>query len=70
MNDDLNDSDREYIERLVDKHGLAAVLMAISTICAEKSMHVAHDWQDVPLAKRWSKLADALEANTVNAEGL
>jgi len=41
------------LEAMVDKVGLANVLWALSSICAAKAEHVAHDWQDTKLGKIW-----------------
>jgi hypothetical protein len=48
------------LETLVDRHGLAQVLIALSEICGEKANHIATAWQDTTLAKRWAILEGGL----------
>lgn len=54
----LNDE----LEACVDKHGLFAVLDALSGICGQKAEHVATNWQDTKLAKDWAQAEAALDA--------
>ena len=43
----------ESLEKLVDKHGLYAVISELSNICFEKKEHVLTNWQDEGLAELW-----------------
>lgn len=45
----------ETIERLLDRFGVADVLIMIGDISAFKAEHVARNWQDAQLAKEWMK---------------
>lgn len=58
----------DELEILIDKHGLAYVLRAIEAICFEKAEHVAVNWQDAGLAKRWSAIAEAIGRNAARTE--
>jgi hypothetical protein len=48
------------LEAIIDSRGIHAVLVAIGRVCANKSEHIAVNWQDASLAKRWIKLTHAL----------
>lgn len=67
---DLDKDERERIESYIDAAGIDAVLMAISEICGEKAIHIAHHWQDASLAKRWAKLEGAIGVIVPQAGGL
>ena len=56
-NRDLNESERVALETLIDNADLAAVLMALSEICAEKAEHVRTQWGDNLLARYWDTAA-------------
>lgn len=62
--------DAESIERLVDKFGIAAVLNLITVICGAKAEHIAVNWQDTGLAKRWDTVANQLGHAQAAARGL
>lgn len=53
----------EQLERLIDSQGLGSVLEMIREICYAKANHIAVEWQDMPLAKRW--IAYAIRINSV-----
>ena len=61
MSDDL--------ERLIDAHGLAAVLYALSNICAEKATHISASYSDETLARMWRgagvRVANCAESRAV-----
>jgi hypothetical protein len=63
-------TDQELIERIIDRHGIAWMLMTISEICGEKAKHIAENWQDASLAKRWVTLEGAVGVTVPMAEGL
>lgn len=46
---------REMLESLVDRHGLTAVLVALSNVCTDKAEHLLHNWQDPTSAKHWDR---------------
>jgi len=50
------------LERTIDAYGIRAVLNVIQMISEEKAEHVAVNWQDTTLAKRWMDLASSLGA--------
>ena len=58
------------LEAMIDKHGLQMFLQVMSEICGEKAVHIAHDWQDAPLAKRWATLEGAIGVASTKAGGL
>ena len=51
---DLNKTECDDLEMLVDRCGLSSVLMALSEICGSKAEHIAG--QDASLAKDWATL--------------
>ena len=67
---DLNEKEIFDLEALVDKRGIDSVLMALSTICGCKSEHIASNWQDTILAKRWATLEGAVGCIVPKATGL
>lgn len=50
------------LEQMVDSYGADGVVRALATVCHEKCLHVAQNWQDVPLAKRWARASETLGA--------
>jgi len=50
------------LERAIDAYGIKMVLSALEVICGDKAEHVAVNWQDTTLAKRWEDLAHSLSA--------
>lgn len=70
MNTDLDKDECEALERLIDKRGISSVLMAVSEICGGKGQHIAENWQDTALAKRWATLEGAVGVIVPKAEGL
>ena len=51
---DLNQTERDTLEALVDSCGLSSVLMALSEVCGEKAEHILTNWQDKALARDWA----------------
>ena len=58
------------LEGLIDRRGIEAVLQQISEICGLKSQHIASDWQDTALARRWATLEGAVGVASTKATGL
>ncbi len=54
------ESDMEAIESMVDRLGMAEVMLLLTHICGEKAEHIRENWQDQELAKHWDSVADAL----------
>lgn len=50
----------DILEKLIDTHGLQAVIASLSQICFEKAEHIQENWQDDKLAKLWEKNAKVL----------
>jgi hypothetical protein len=48
------------LESLVDKHGIALLMLGLEHIADEKAEHVQSNWQDLVLADVWRKVSDAL----------
>ena len=67
---DLTQGERDTLESTIDVCGIDAVLTAISEICGLKAEHIAVNWQDVPLAKRWAVLERAVGEIVPEAGGL
>jgi len=67
---DLSKAECDAVEALIDGCGIDAVLMAISDICGHKAAHIAENWQDMPLAKRWAVLEGAIGVIVPKATGL
>jgi hypothetical protein len=67
---DLHQDERVSLEHLMDVCGVDAVLMALSEICGEKAVHIAENWQDASLAKRWATLEGAIGVIVPKAGGL
>lgn len=61
--------DRE-LETLVDRYGMAQVLLALANICIDKSGHVQINWQDTDLARTWAGLGARLAIVAVHAREL
>ena len=58
------------LENLIDRRGIQMVLQQISEICGLKAEHIAHDWQDAPLALRWATVEGAVGVASTKAGGL
>lgn len=57
--------EREAIEKMIDTHSLADVLVAIETICYDKAQHTQENWQDSQLGEIWSWAAgEILKTNS------
>jgi hypothetical protein len=64
-------SEQAYaLEALIDQAGIELVLMALSEICGAKAEHIASNWQDTLLAKRWATLEGAIGCIVPKATGL
>jgi hypothetical protein len=66
----MHKADLTYLERLVDKHGVDEVLSALSRICGLKSVRIAVDYQDAPLARRWAELESVINVIVTKANSL
>jgi hypothetical protein len=67
---DLTQSELAALEALIDTAGIEAVLQGLSEVCGLKADHIAHNWQDTILAKRWATLEGALGVVSTKATGL
>ena len=54
---DMTLHDKDYIEDMIDEHGLQHVIETISDVCYEKEQHIKENWQDIPLSATWNKAA-------------
>jgi hypothetical protein len=50
----------QAIEREIDAHGLAHVLLLLECICGEKAEHVRANWQDKKTARPWDTMSGRL----------
>jgi hypothetical protein len=57
----MSDTLANTLETLIDKHGLAAVLSAMSEVCAEKAEHIRSNWQDRATAKPWDEVSNTFD---------
>jgi hypothetical protein len=60
MNTVQQDNLSMELERYVDKYGLKLVIEALSEIAHDKAAHIAENWQDIALAKVWTKRGNLL----------
>ena len=67
---DLSQAECDAIEAVIDGCGIDAMLMALSDICGKKAAHIAENWQDTALAKRWAVLEGAIGVIVPKATGL
>lgn len=66
----LDATELEHLERLIDIRGIESVLIAISEICDGKAEHIQVNWQDATLALRWATLCGAVGCIVPKASGL
>ena len=50
---DLNQSELDALEALIDAAGIEAVVQGLSEICGVKAEHIASNWQDTALGLRF-----------------
>ena len=67
---DLNQTELDQLETLIDAVGIESILMGISDICGEKADHIRANWQDNVLARRWDVVAGAVGITVPKAFGL
>jgi hypothetical protein len=58
------------LETLIDRRGVEQVLQQISEICGAKAEHIASNWQDAGLARRWATVEGAVGIASTKATGL
>ncbi len=56
----MDNAAKTELELMIDKHGMRAVLLALTDIAYEKAEHVMTNYQDKPLAKAWESAARAV----------
>ena len=56
----MNSQELDTLERMVDVHGLKAVLSALGEICLDKAEHIMRSYDDQPLAKQWARTGASL----------
>lgn len=49
------------LERMVDKHSVLDVLIALKNVCEDKAVHIDVNWQDSVLANEWMKAARMIQ---------
>jgi hypothetical protein len=67
---DLDQTELDTLEAMVDAAGIEAVVQGLSEICGLKADHIAHAWQNAALAKRWATMEGALGVASTKAAGL
>lgn len=50
------------LETIIDRASVEAVLLALAEVCEAKSGHVAENWQDEALSRRWDAAYTAVSA--------
>jgi hypothetical protein len=50
------------LERIIERHELAWVLLCLTTLCEAKSVKAAEKLQDTTTGKRYAAVAEALKA--------
>ena len=58
--------DKDYIEDMIDEHGLQHFVETISDVCYEKEAHVLENWQDKPLSAIWNRAGRYLFSCAMN----
>ena len=48
------------LEGLIDKHGMAKIMLGLVHITDDKAEHVQCNWRDIVLADAWRKVSDTL----------
>ena len=56
----INQQQRDMLERMIDDHGLSALLQTIAMVCSEKHEHICGTIGPGPTAKGWLDAAKAL----------
>jgi hypothetical protein len=56
-NRDMNQSELDTLEALIDAHGLLAITEALMSICYDKAVHLEEAWQDHASARVWTQAA-------------
>lgn len=57
MRDPITHDIEDQLERLVDNHGLAAILESLMETCWAKAAHLESNWQDAASASVWTVAA-------------
>lgn len=68
MRDPITHDVEDQLERLVDRHGLAAVLDSIQELCLAKAIHLRSAWQDEQSASVWEVERKRLERAQIFAQ--
>jgi hypothetical protein len=56
----------EAVEKLIDKYGVRDVLIMITDVMHEKAEHIDINWQDLDLAREWTKAANLISKTVSN----
>lgn len=59
-NRDLNQTERNALEALIDASNVEAVMQALSDICVDKASHLDEAWQDRETARLWNYAAGVI----------
>lgn len=63
-------SDCEAIEAMIDQFGIKQVLEAIDQITCDKANHIRENWQDESLARSWDNVGRRLMPAIQESDGL
>lgn len=58
---ELTQEQRDALEALVDKCGLADVIEGLAVVCHEKAAHISETWQDRDTARPWTEAGRKLD---------
>ena len=64
----MTDEHRETLEALVDRCGLDHVLGGLAMICADKAEHISVKWQDLKLARLWTRAGHRCDATAISKD--
>ena len=67
---ELIHADATSLEALVDKYGIESIVCGLAGICSAKAEHIATNWQDASLAKRWMVVSATIDRAAFPARGL
>lgn len=70
MSQAMTQAEMDTLESMMDRRGARNVLRAIAQVCDDKAGHIATNWQDRTLARRWSGIAVSLESTADKAISL
>lgn len=62
----IQKSDMESLERMIDRYRVCGVLQAIATLCEAKAQQIRARWKDEPLAQTYETDAKTIDVAWFN----